>query len=103
MRADERERHAGERVAWELVFVEVVSALRRDRLRMAAMALREDAAEIRVPDVILDEHRDRRRLVWDIWDREAFHLERQLTARDDSNAVLLCLFVGADDAVEAIS
>ena len=106
VRAHERERDAGERVARQLVLVEVLGALRGLRPRMAPVALRQDLAEIRVPCMVLDEHGERGRLAGrDVRGQalEALLLERELAADDDAHALSLALLLGADDAVEAVA
>src|SRR5262249_35934381 len=82
-----------ERVPRQLLIVEVVLSLRRYRLRVPLVTLRQDLAEVRVPCMVLDEHRQRRTLL----------LQRELAADDDADPVLLRLLVGADDPIEAVT
>ena len=104
VRADEPERHAGERVAWEVFLVEVVRAPGRQRLRVPVVALREDLAEVRVAGVVLDEHGERRGFARDLGHAlEPFSFQRELTTDDDADAVLRPLLVRADDPVEAVA
>src|SRR5262245_49240177 len=82
----------------------MVGALRRDRFGMTTMTLGEDAAKIRVSRMVLDEDRERRRFTGDIWNVfEPFSLEGELTSDDHTDAMLLCLLIGANDSVEAVS
>ena len=71
---------------------------------MTLVALRQDLAEVRVSCVILDEHRERRRLARDIRDvLEPLSLERELAADDDADPVLRRFLTRANDAVEAVA
>jgi len=101
--AHERQRQAGERVAGQLVLVEILRARGGLRARMAPVRLRQDLAEICVAYMVLDEHRERGRLARDVGDVEAVLLERELAAHDDPQLLPLAFFLRADDPVEAIA
>src|SRR5262245_43723322 len=71
---------------------------------MTTMTLGEDAAEICVSRMVLDEDRERRRFTGNIWHVfEPFSFEGELASDNHTDAVLLCFLIGANDSVEAVS
>ena len=75
-------------------------------LPVPLVAVREDAAKVRVPLMVLDEDRQgRERRPPRRGDLSSFSAlpDREFAAEEDADARALSFFVGADDAVEAVA